>query len=77
MITIPVKTRLEADGVLSLHLPTGLPESDVEVIVIVQPVVAQTSAWPEDFFRQTFGAFADCPIERGTQGVFENREILR
>jgi hypothetical protein len=38
MVTIPVKTRLEANGTLNLRVPTGLPESDVDVVVIVQPV---------------------------------------
>jgi hypothetical protein len=36
----------------------GLPESDVEVVVIVQPVSDSTAAWPESFFEQTYGAFA-------------------
>ena len=36
MLTVPVKARLEADGILKLLVPTGLPEADVDVIVIVQ-----------------------------------------
>ncbi len=77
MVTIPVKTRLEADGVLNLRVPTGLPETDVEVVVVVQPVEAGASTWPEDFFQETYGAFADHPIERGSQGAFDDREVLR
>ncbi len=41
MVTIPVTTRLEADGVLNLRVPTGLPQADVEVIVVVQPIAAE------------------------------------
>jgi hypothetical protein len=74
MVTIPVKTRLEANGTLNLRVPTGLPESDVEVVVIVQPISAH--AWPKDFFEMTYGAFADQPIERPDQGEFEVREAL-
>ncbi len=77
MVTIPVKTRLEPDGVLNLRLPTGLPEADVDVILIVQPVAVQIKAWPEGFFDETYGSFADRPIERGSQGELGNREVLR
>ncbi len=37
MVTIPVKTRLEADGVLNLRVPTGLPEVDVVEINCTAP----------------------------------------
>jgi hypothetical protein len=77
MLTIPVRTRLEAGGVLNLRLPTGLPEVDVEVVIIVQPVEAQAKTWPEDFFFETYGALADHPLERGPQGAFDDREVLR
>jgi hypothetical protein len=77
MVTIPVKTRLEADGVLNLRVPTGLPEADVDVVVIVQPVDTRAQTWPKDFFIETYGAFADHPIERGSQGAFDDREVLR
>jgi len=39
VITIPVKTR-------------GLPEADVEVVVVLQLVDAHPKVWPEDFFTQ-------------------------
>ena len=77
MLTIPIKTRLEPDGILTLRLPTGLPESDVEVVVIVQPVPDSVQNWPDGFFEQTYGAFAEQPLERGQQGEFEAREALR
>lgn len=77
MVTIPVKTRLEADGILNLRLPTGLAETDVEVVVVVQPVETRADGWPEDFFQETYGAFADHLLERGGEAVFEDREVLR
>ncbi len=77
MLTIPVKTRLEADGILNLRLSTGLPEADVEVVVIVQPVDTRAQTWPTNFFQETYGTFSDYPIERGTQGGFDDREVLR
>ena len=77
MVAIPVKTRLGADGILNLRLPTGLPETDVEVVVIVQPVEIHKNMWPEDFFEETYGAFAQHPIQRGSQRTFDEREVLR
>ena len=77
MVTIPVKTRLEANGTLSLRVPTGLPESDVDVVVIVQPVSSSSATWPEGFFEKTYSAFAEHPLERAPQGEFEAREFLR
>ena len=63
MVTIPVKTRLEPNGTLNLHVATGLPESDVDVLVFVQPVGVPAETWPEGFFEQTHGAFAEMPLE--------------
>ena len=51
-----------AAGILNLRLPTGLPEADVEVVVIVHPVDTNAQTWPEDFFTETYGAFADHPL---------------
>lgn len=77
MVKIPVKTRLEADGILNLRVPTGLPAMDVEVLVVIQPVEVHANKWPEDFFEETYGAFARHPLERGNPGAFEDREVLR
>ena len=76
MVTIPIKTRLEANGTLSLSVPTGLPESDVEVVVIIQPVSDSIATWPEGFFEQTYGAFAEQPLARAPQGEFDARDTL-
>jgi hypothetical protein len=67
MVTIPLKTRIRPDGTLDLRLPTGLPESDVEVVVVIQPAAAP-SAWPEGLFERTYGAFAECPCRTPTPG---------
>jgi hypothetical protein len=76
MVTIPIKTHLEPNGTLNLSVPTGLPESDVDVVVIVQPL-GQASVWPEGFFEETYGSFADRPLERGGQLRLDEREALR
>jgi hypothetical protein len=80
MISIQTKTHVGADGTLSLQIPTTLRETDVEVMVVFQPVpppesssvnLAQTPVelgWPAVFFENTYGSLKDDPIERGPQG---------
>jgi len=38
MITIPVRGRVKPDGTLVVSLATGMPESEVEVLVVVNPL---------------------------------------
>lgn len=57
---------------------------DLEVMVIVQPIVKTELAktpeefgWPPGFFKQTDGALANDPLVRGEQGEYQVREELR
>jgi hypothetical protein len=53
MVSFSVKARVKPDGSLQVAIPTGLPESDVDVLVVVRPVCAAREAgpaigsWPE------------------------------
>lgn len=83
MVSISVKTRVRPDGALRLEVPTGLPETDVEVLVMVQPVGAgkgpspeATPSWPEGFFEETSGCLSDDPLTRHPQGGYEVRENI-
>jgi hypothetical protein len=76
MVTIPMKTRINPDGTLDIHLATDLPESEVEVVVVVRPVAEVAGLWPADFFADTYGAFADSPLVRPSEAQFEYREPL-
>jgi hypothetical protein len=76
MVTIPLRARLNPDGALDVHVPTGLPEAEVDVLVIVQPASRQATGWPAGFFEETYGAFADDPLERPPQGQLDAKEIL-
>jgi hypothetical protein len=77
MVTIPIKTHLQPDGTLDLRIPTGLPESDVEVLVVVQPVTKPAARWPEGLIESTYGAFAGHPLEQPSPGECETREDFR
>lgn len=80
MNSIALKTHVGSDGRLRLNIPTGLTDTDLEVIVIMQPVITKPAtkpkdlAWPPGFFEQTFGSFKDEPLERPEQGEYEQRD---
>jgi hypothetical protein len=77
MLTFPAKARTATDGTLSLAIPTGLPDADVEVLVILEPASrTQTTGreWPAGFFEKYFGALRDEGLQRQSQGEAEERE---
>jgi hypothetical protein len=82
MTSYSIKTRLKPDGTLQVAIPTGLPEADVDVLVVVRPLDsgsgkgAQKSSWPEDFFDKTYGCLAEDLLVREPQLQQEARENL-
>ena len=82
MVSFSVKARVKPDGSLQVAIPTGLPESDVDVLVVVRPVCAAREggpaigSWPEGFFEKTFACLAEDPLVRGPQLQHEAREKL-
>jgi hypothetical protein len=83
MQSIKVRSRVGSDGMLHLQIPAGIKNTDLEVIVVFQPVAPATEAqtpedlgWPPGFFERTFGCFRDEPLVRGEQGEYEIREEL-
>ena len=79
MITFPKKTRTDKDGMLSLAIATGLPDSEVEVVVVVeaaQGTAAPPDEWPEGYCAETFGSLRDAGLERPPQGDLSERLVL-
>jgi hypothetical protein len=82
MVSFSVKARVKPDGSLQVAIPTGLPESDVDVLVVVRRVRAvreeglAIDSWPEGFFERTFGCLAEDPLLRQPQLQQEAREKL-
>jgi hypothetical protein len=72
MQTIRVCERSGKDGVISLLIPAGRPETEFEVVVVLEPRNgAPTSAdngWPPGFLDRTFGSIDDETFERPPQG---------
>jgi hypothetical protein len=77
MLTIAAKGRITRDGTLDLHVPTGLPETDVEVLLVLEPLASSKPAWPEGFLERTFASLRDNPIACAPPPQFEVRRELR
>lgn len=75
MMTFPTKARTDKDGRLSISIPTGIRDSEVDVLVIVDPSVPDSAIsqklsandWPEGYFTETFGSLRNVGLERPPQ----------
>jgi hypothetical protein len=83
MHTFPAKGRNATDGTLRLAIPTGLPDADVDVLVVFDIVgrppaksVDAASGWPPGYFEEFFGALRYEGLVRPPQGDFEERDSL-
>ena len=82
MTSISVKTRVRPDGTLQVVVPTGLPESDVDVLLVIRPANPDSAkdgtahSWPASFFDNTFRSLADEPLVRPPDPHYEAREKL-
>ena len=75
MISVKSKAHIGPDGTLTVAVPTPLSETDVEVMLVLQPTPTDRG-WPPGFFEATYGALKDDLIERGPQGEYEVREAI-
>lgn len=75
MQTVTLTARAGSDGVLHLEVPVGMPNTDLEVVVVVHPR-APHPGWPPDFFDRVFGSIDDPSFVRHPQGEYEEREPL-
>jgi len=78
METITLHSRVGADGVLKLQVPVKLTNTDLEVVLIVQPVASarQEPGWPAGFFEEVAGGWQGELLVREDQGHYEVREEL-
>jgi len=79
MTPIQLRSRVGADGVLTLSVPVGISEANREVKITVEPVepVAARPAlsgeqWKQ-FIEETAGSINDLPFKRPEQGEYEER----
>ncbi|MEG4318511.1 MULTISPECIES: hypothetical protein [unclassified Microcoleus] len=81
MQSIKVRSRVGEDGMLHLQIPGGIKNTDLEVIVVFQPVAPATEAktpedlgWPPGFFETVIGSWEGEPLVRPEQLEYEMRE---
>ena len=84
MVAVSAKGRVKDDDTLDRHVTTGLPETDVQVLLVLQPLVlkneklvSKEDGWPEGYFEKTFGSLRDNPITYEPPPQFETRQELR
>jgi hypothetical protein len=69
----------EADpqGVVHVDFPTGKPGRRVEVLVVWEDASEGQEDSPNEDWSDLFGLLQDTPIQRGSQGAFEERDTLK
>ncbi len=74
METITLHSHVGADGLLKLQVPVHLTNTELEVVLVVQPLAAaEAHGWPPGFFEQTYGSFRSEPLVREPQGENEHQ----
>ena len=75
MQTIRVLEKTGKDGTLHLDIPLGKPESEFEVVVVLQPADTavrvgnpEERGWPPGYFETTYGSITDETFSRPPQG---------
>jgi hypothetical protein len=78
MTALKLKAHVDERGHLALDLPTYLANQTVEITLELPKADTPRDAlgWPIGYFEETYGILADDPIERGEQGIFEEREPI-
>ncbi|MCP4112750.1 MAG: hypothetical protein GY749_45685 [Desulfobacteraceae bacterium] len=83
MKSMQLKSNVGKDGILRLQVPINMPEQEIEIVLVIQPVHKQTEnqyhtierGWPDNFFKDIVGAWSG-DLVRPSQGNFETREEL-
>jgi len=87
MISVKTNAHIGRDGTLRVEVPPPLRGTDVEIMLVVQPVPARELSpmiaptpeglgWPPGFFEETFGVWKGEPLEQLPQGEYEEREAF-
>jgi len=76
MLSHTLHTHVGSDGILKLEMPISITISDLEVILIVNPV-SPIVEWPPSFFTDILGVWEGSPLTRDPQGSYESRDELK
>ncbi len=82
MTSIKLKSHVGSDGILKLEVPVGISNTDLEVVLVVEPIAYKTTrtpeelGWPPDFLVKVAGGWQGEPLVHAPQGEYEVREEL-
>jgi len=79
MQSLTLHTRVGKDGILKLETPIEFSNMELEVILIVNPVLETrvASKWPASFFTEIIGGWQGKPLVREPQGTYESRSDFK
>lgn len=69
MRTLTFKVRADQEGVVHLDIPTGKAGQEIEIVVVMQFLTEESvdeMGYPIGYFEETYGIFANDPIERAS-----------
>lgn len=68
MQTLTLKAWTDKDGIVRLEIPTNTMNKEVEIVIVMQTIEddepLDDMGYPLNYFEETYGMFADDPIER-------------
>ena len=81
MRSISIRSRVGTDGMLHLEVPSDFVDTEVEVMVIVQPATQSRAdraedSWSPGFFESVVGSWQGEPLVREPEGDYETRETM-
>ncbi len=77
MQSITLHTRVGKDGILKLETPIGMSDTELEVVLVLNPIIESVAGWPPDFFTEVVGEWQGEPLVREPQGQYETRNELK
>jgi len=77
--SLTLRTHVGKDGVLKLEMPVGVKNTDLDIILVVNPVEhgKPVSEWPAGFFTEVIGGWKGTRFVREPQGTYETRNQIK
>lgn len=76
MNTIKQIARADESGHLKIELPLGIPNAEVEYVIVWQQIAVDDNGWPVGFIDRTYGSMADDPMDEIKQLPPEERDEI-
>lgn len=77
MQSLTLHTRVGKDGILKLEMPSDVRDTELEVVLIFNPVSKTMAGWSPAFFTEVIGGWQGEPLVREPQGQHEIRDELK